>query len=166
MSMTQRILASWRRPQMVMRSILSEGKREDRALVYLMGACFITFVSQWPVASRAAHLDPSVPLDARLGASLLVLLFIAPLIAYALGALSHILLKLFGGQGSFYSARMALFWAMFASAPLMLLYGLLVGFIGQTTAVTAVGVLILLGFLYQWVAALRVAEAAPADHGE
>lgn len=166
MSMTQRILASWRRPRMVMRGILAEGPREDRALVYLMGACFITFVSQWPVLSRAAYLDPSVPLEARLGASLLVLLFIAPLIAYAVAALSHVVMRLFGGQGSFFTARMAMFWAMLATAPLMLLYGLLVGFVGPTPAVTVVGTMIFIGFLYQWGAALREAEAAPSERGE
>lgn len=162
MSMTQRILASWRRPRMVMRAILAAGQREDRALAYLMGACFIMFVAQWPRLSREAFIDPSIPLDARLGGALMGMLFLVPLFAYALAALSHLLIKPFGGRGSFFTARIALFWSMLVTSPLMLLYGLLDGFLGATPAVLAVGVAVFVGFMTQWIAALRVAEGPAA----
>lgn len=163
MSMTQRILTSWRRPRLVMRTILAEGKREDRALVYLMAACFIAFMAQWPGLSRAAFIDPSIPLDARLGGALLGTMFLVPLFAYGLAAVSHLVAKLFGGKGDFFSARMALFWAMLVISPLMLFHGLLSGFLGPGAVVNGVGLLVLVGFLVQWSCALRVAEAAPAD---
>jgi len=48
------------------RAILAQGPREDRALATLLGACVILFIAQWPFHARAAYLDPSIPLEARL----------------------------------------------------------------------------------------------------
>jgi hypothetical protein len=57
MSVSRDIVATWRRPRTVMRSLLAQGRREDRALMFLILACGIIFVSQWPVISREAALD-------------------------------------------------------------------------------------------------------------
>lgn len=160
MSVTQRILTSWRRPRVVMRSILADGVREDRALVFLMSACFIAFIAQWPALSRAAHLDPSVPLDARLGGALMGTLFLVPLFAYALAAIAHLVAKVFGGKGSFYTARVALFWSLLVISPLMLLHGLVSGFLGQGAQANIIGFLVMAGFLFQWISAMTVAEQA------
>lgn len=158
MSMVRRVLASWRRPREVMRGLLAGPPREDRALVILVLACVIMFIAQWPGLSRAAHLDASVPLDARLGGALMGTVFLVPLLAYALAAVLHLAARLAGGQGSFYTARMALFWSLLAVAPLTLLQGLLQGFLGAGPAVTLTGLLIGLGFLFQLGNALIVAE--------
>ena len=40
-----------------------------------------------------------------------------------------------GGQGSAYGARLAVFWALLSSAPLVLLNGLVAGFIAARVAV-------------------------------
>jgi hypothetical protein len=56
MSVSRDIVATWRRPRRVMRSLLAQGRREDRAIMFLMLACGIIFVSQWPVISREAAL--------------------------------------------------------------------------------------------------------------
>lgn len=162
MSVTQRILASWRQPRVVMRSMLAAGQREDRALAILMAACLLIFVAQWPGLSRAAHLDPTVPLDARLGGALMGTLFLVPLFAYFMAALSHLVAKAMGGHGTFYTARLALFWALLTISPLMLLQGLVLGFIGTGAGATVVGVLVLAGFLFQWGNALIVAEGRDA----
>lgn len=161
MSVTQRIVASWRDPRGVMRAMLAAGPREDRALALLMAACGIIFVAQWPGLARAAHLDPSVPLDARMGGALMGTLFLVPLLAYGLGALSHLVARAMGGQGSFYAARLALFWSLLAVSPLMLLQGLVAGFIGPGLQAGIVGLLVLAGFLFQWINALVVAESRP-----
>ncbi|MGF6859959.1 ABC-type multidrug transport system permease subunit [Rhodobacteraceae bacterium MBR-64] len=166
MSVTRDILRAWRAPRAVMRGHLRAGVREDRALAFLMAACLLLFVARWPGEARAAYLDPSVPLNARLAGALLGLLFLAPLIFYALGAVSHLVARLFGGRGSFYSARLALFWSLLAVSPLALVQGLLAGFLGAGVALTTSGVAILVAFLVIWGASLYEAEqdrsAAPA----
>ncbi|MBV0912231.1 YIP1 family protein [Anianabacter salinae] len=157
MALTTDILGSYRAPRRVMRRHLDAGVREDRALFYLMLGCAVLFVSQWPVLARDAYLDPSVPLQARLGGALLALLFIAPLVLYLLAALTHLPMKLVGGQGSWFGARLALFWALVAAAPLWLLNGLVAGFL-EGPIVQIVGFVVLVGFLALWGASLWEAE--------
>lgn len=130
-------------------------------MVYMTVACLLFFVAQWPRLSREAFLDPSIPLEARLGGALLGWLFIAPLAFYGLGALTHLTARLFGGQGSFYAARLALFWSLLVISPLVLLLGLVSGFIGQGPAQNATGLLLLGAFLYIWGSGLWEAERRP-----
>jgi hypothetical protein len=85
-------------------------------------------------------------------------IFLLPPIMYAIAALSHLVARAFGGKGSFYGARLALFWALLCIAPLMLFHGLVAGFIGQGTQLLVVGVLILLAFLWLWMTLLIEAE--------
>ncbi len=158
MAVTLDILRAWRDPKGLIRDKLGAGRREDRALAVAMGACFLIFVAQWPKLSRDAFLQPEVPLEARLGASLLGILFLLPLMLYALGLLSHLVAKAIGGKGSNFGARLALFWAMLGVAPLMLFQGLLAGFLGQGVQVTTVGVIVGVGFLYLWLNMLVEAE--------
>ena len=108
--------------------------------------------------ARAAHVDPAIPLDARMGGALLGTLFLLPPIAYAVAALSHLVARAFGGTGSFFSARLALFWALLAVSPLMLLQGLVRGFIGPGPALTLVGLAVLATFLMLWVTSLIESE--------
>jgi len=152
------ISRAWRDPRTFIRTRLGAGPREDRAFATLAGACALIFLAQTPGLARAAHMDPEVPLDARMGGALMASLFIVPLVAYALAAISHLAARAMGGQGSWFSARLALFWALFAATPLMLLNGLAAGFLEQGLFVTGLGVLVLLGFLYLWINMLIEAE--------
>ncbi len=162
MTVVSDIIALWRRPRETFRAKLAQGPREDRALAVLMGASALYFVAQWPQHARAAHLDPSVPLDARLGGALMGAVFLLPLIAYGLAGLSHLLAQLGGGRGTHAGARLALFWAMLATAPLMLVYGAVAGLSGPGAMSATVGLAVFLAFLWLWVALLRTAEAG--DH--
>lgn len=158
MAVSSDMLESWRRPRAVMRRLLAGGAQEGRALAVLMGACFLIYVAQWPRLAREAHLDPAVPLDARLGITMFALLFLAPLIFYALAAMTHLMAKIAGGTGSFFRARMALFWALLAVSPVMLLQGLVAGLVGPGPGLSILGVGVLAGFLWIWLQSLRVAE--------
>ncbi len=158
MSVTQDILRAWRQPKAVIRSKLASGIREDRALATLMGASVVIFISQWPSLSRAAFLDPSIPLEARMTGALMGTVFMLPLAAYIIGALSHLIARLFGGKGSGYSARLALFWALLAISPAMLLQGLVAGFIGPGTQLLVVGLFVAAIFFYIWINMLIEAE--------
>lgn len=158
MPVARDITASYRGPGRVMRRLLGDGPREDRALAFLMGACLLTFASQLPPLSRQAHLDTSIELNALLAGALFGWLFIAPLFLYALAALSHLVARLVGGRGSWYGARLALFWSFLASTPLLLLNGLVRGFIGAGPAQWLVGLVWLGVFLWFWLTNLTVAE--------
>lgn len=158
MSVTQDILRAWRQPKAVIRSKLDAGVREDRALATLMGASAVIFISQWPNLSRAAFLDPSIPLEARMTGALMGTVFMLPLLAYIVGGLSHLIARMFGGKGSWYSARLALFWALLAVSPAMLLQGLVAGFIGPGTQLLVVGLLVAAIFFYIWINMLIEAE--------
>lgn len=140
-----------------MRRLLAAGPREDRALAILMGACLLVFIAQWPAISRRAHLE-ELELNALLAGALFGWLFIAPLGLYLLAALSHLVAKLFGGKGGWYGARLALFWSLLASTPLILLNGLVAGFIGKGAALSIIGLAWFGVFLWFWLSSLKVAE--------
>ncbi len=63
-----------------------------------------------------------------------------------------------GGQGGYYGARLALFWALVASAPAWLLNGLVAGLIGPGAALNIVGFLAFAAFLWIWLSGLAEAE--------
>jgi hypothetical protein len=146
-----------------MRKLLAMGRREDRALAILISACFIIFVAQWPRLSREAHLsgEGAPPLEAELAITFFAMLMIWPLMAYGLAGLTHLVARAFGGRGSWYSARLALFWSLLASTPAWLFHGLVSGFIGPGPAERAVGAFLLLAFLLIWGISLREAEREP-----
>ena len=106
-----------------MRRLLSMGQREDRALAFVMAGCTVVFMSQWPILARQAHLEKQ-DLNMLLGAALLAWIILAPLLLYCLSGLTYIGGIVLGRKGSAFAARLALFWSLLASSPLMLLNGL------------------------------------------
>lgn len=164
MALTTEIVRTYRSPRTVIRRHLAAGRREDRAIAYLMAACLIIFVAQWPRLQRAAMFDPDAPpLDAQIAGALFAWLFIMPLAFYGIAALSHIVARLLGGQGTWWGARIALFWTLLATAPLMLLYGLVAGMIGPGLELQITGAVTALAFLVIWGVSLREAETAPEE---
>lgn len=163
MTVSMDILRTYRAPRAVFREKLARGTREDRALATLIGACALIFVAQWPALSRQAYLDPSVPFDARMGGALMGWLFIAPLAAYVIAAASHLVARLAGGRGTWFGARLALFWALLAASPLWLLNGLVAGFVGAGAALDAVGLLAVAAFLVFWGAGLWESERGQGE---
>lgn len=166
MSVTTDIVRTWRRPRTVIRDLLGQGRREDRAIVFLMISCFLIFVAQWPRLRRVSEgYEPSPwPEDMNFEGMMTYTFFAAvivlPLVMYGVAALSHLVAKLFGGKGSFYTARLALFWTLLAMSPLILFYGLVRGLIGPGDQATLVGGVGGLAFVIIWLACLREAERA------
>ncbi|WP_342075594.1 YIP1 family protein [Yoonia sp. SS1-5] len=164
MPVTSDIIETWRAPRAVTRRILDQGRREDRAMAFVMIACFLIFVAQWPRLSRKAagfDLAPGadVPeLNQLMAYEFLAWVMVWPLFLYALAALSHLVAKALGGQGDWYGARIALFWTLLATVPVLLLHGLTAGFVGPGLQTNIVGGIWVLGFLYIWVQSLREAE--------
>ena len=162
MPISRDIARSYVRPRAVVAEKLAAGRREDRVLAYVMGACLLLFVAQWPVLARAAHLEDGPPLDARLGGALLGWLMIAPLFFYIVAAVIHALAWVVGGKGTWFTARLGLFWTLLATTPLMLLNGLVSGFFGQGAEQMIVGTLVVLGFFWIWINAIIVTEGKEA----
>jgi hypothetical protein len=90
MSVSRDIVATWRRPRTVMRSLLAQGRREDRALMFLILACGIIFVSQWPVISRGGARSP---LQARLAITFFAWLMQALWLMFALVIVLSLLIR-------------------------------------------------------------------------
>lgn len=162
MSVTDDILRSYRAPREVLRRRIA-GAGEDRALALLMAACLVMFVAQWPYLARLAFEDRSVPLEARLAGALMGWLFIVPLAAYAVAAVTCVLARLAGSPITGFGARMALFWALLAASPLWLLNGLVAGLVGPGPALTMAASAAGLAFLVIWGAGLREANSIKAN---
>ena len=158
MAVTSDIVRAWLHPRQVMQVQLGHGQREDRALIFLVVACVLVFIAQWPRLLRAAEADPSVPFDVSIGGALLGWVFLAPLAFYAIAALSHIVAKLMGGQGDWYSARLALFWSFLVASPFWLLYGLVAGLADAGVLRALSGALALSSFIAVWLLSLYEAE--------
>ncbi|MEK0163478.1 YIP1 family protein [Phaeobacter sp. JH20_36] len=149
MSVSQDIVATYRGPRRVYARRLAMGLREDRLLAMLMAGCALAFIAQMPARAREAHLSGQ-ELNMLLGGSLLALIFIAPLLLYGVAFLAHGVARIFGGSGDSAQARLALFWAFLAAGPLMLLNGLVAGFIGPGLELNLVGGLWFVLFLWFW----------------
>ncbi|MEP3918744.1 YIP1 family protein [Ascidiaceihabitans sp.] len=151
MGVSTNIVATYKGPARVVRGLLAMGPREDRVLAYLMAACVITFIAQLPRLARQAHIE-GLELNMLLGASLMAWVFIAPLMLYILAGLARGVGMVLRGNGTGYGARLALFWAMLATSPLLLLHGLVAGFIGPGLELQIVGLIWFLCFAWFWIA--------------
>ncbi len=149
MSLSQNIVATYRGPGRVVSRLLAIGQREDRLLAYLMGACVLIFVAQTPRLAREAHLTGQ-ELNMLMGATLMAWVFIAPLLLYAIAAIARGVGRVLGGRGSMYGARLALFWALLASCPVILLHGLVAGFVGPGLELQIVGFIWFACFAWFW----------------
>jgi hypothetical protein len=161
LAVTTDIAASFRGPGAVLRRIFAQPASEARALAFLMGGCGVMFVARWPALAREAHLQES-DLNMAMGGTLLATVFLLPLVFYALAFAVALGGRLLGARFSGYGSRVALFWALLAASPLMLLNGLVAGFIGPGPALTLVGMLWLAAFALIWVTGLRVAHEVGA----
>ncbi len=154
MALSSDIIATYRGPGKVIARLLEMGEREDRALVFVMSAAFVMFIAQWPGLARDAHLAGTSMLE-PMGKAFVITVFALPLGLYFIGFVSHWIARVLGGQGTPYGSRLALFWAFLAMSPLLLLYGLVAGFVGPGTQAELVKLLCWLVFLWFWMASLR-----------
>lgn len=163
MTVSSDLVATWRRPRDVLRRHLARGRSEPFAFSLLLVFLVLAFIGQWPVAAREAFLAGEPSALPRILARALAVLATIPL-WYLLAALSRLAARAMGGQGSWYGARIALFWALAAVGPLMLLQGMVGGMIGPGPALSAVTLVVGVAFLWLWTTVLREAERG-ADRG-
>lgn len=153
MAATRNIVASYKGPIRVVRRILAQGEQENRALIYLMLGCLLVFIAQMPRLAREAFLTGE-DLNMLMGATLMAWIFVAPLLLYAVAWMTYLITKLLRLGMRSYATRIALFWALLASSPIMLLWGMTAGFIGEGTELTLVGVIWACVFTWFWVGGL------------
>lgn len=153
-----RVIESWHAPGRVVRGL--RGMPEGAMLAVLLAAMAIFLVAQTPGHARAAQLDPSIPLGARLGGALVAVMFLMPLVAYAVAALASALSRLGPRRLAPADSRLALFWALLAVAPAMLLAGLAAGLIGPGPALTLTRGAAGVGFLLIWSAGMAALAGA------
>ncbi|MFL4471098.1 YIP1 family protein [Tateyamaria armeniaca] len=158
MAITRNITATYRGPGRVVARILDGPRREDSVLYFLIAACVVIFIAQTPYQSREAHLDDSVPFQARLYWSAFLWIFLFPLLMYGVAGLVWLVSRVMPRAPSGYEIRVALFWALLASTPIVLLLGLTAGMVGPGPALQAVALLWCAVFLWFWVAGTLAAR--------
>lgn len=97
-----------------------------------------------------------------LGGALMGWVFIVPLVLYGVAAITRLIAMALGGRGTFYGARLALFWAVLAASPLFLLVGLVAGLIGPGLELQVVGLLWFAFFAWFWFAGLMTTQRVEA----
>ena len=157
MSAVRDIMATYRRPREVFGRWIGGEPDESRALIVMMSACTVVFLSQWPVAARQSFLTGN-DIAPQIGGSLMAWLFIAPLALYGIAWISHLVARLFGGNGNGFASRMALFWALLAASPLWLLNGLVTGIMGAGFQAQLIGSLGLFAFVIFWAVGVKTAH--------
>ncbi len=162
MSVATEIMRTWRHPRVVMARVVGGAKREDRAAAYLMAGAFLTFVAQWPWLSRTAYVEGDA-VDRLIAYGFLFWIAVFPISLYILAALLHVVRKLSGGQGTLYTARVAVFWSLLAATPATLLFGLTLGFIGPSLQASIVGMIAFIAFIL--FTAIGLAEGNHATGG-
>lgn len=151
--MLPRILKSWWAPRRVVRGL--SAMPENVKLIVLMAAMLMFLIAQAPMHARATQIDPSVPLQARIGGSLLAVMFLMPLIAYTVAGLVSLLSRATRWRLEQGDSRLALFWALLAVSPAVLLSGLVAGLIGPGPGLSLTRALSGVGFLLIWAAGIR-----------
>lgn len=167
MALVPDIAASYRRPVAVQAEKIASG-REDLALVYLVLACGMIFVGQWPRLAREAHLT-GAELQPMIGGALMAWVFLMPVVLYGLGWLVALGFRAARRPVGAFASRMALFWALVAALPLWLLHALTAAMVGPGPALGIVGALAFGAFAVFWasglVAARRLASGGAGASG-
>ncbi|MEZ5684862.1 MAG: YIP1 family protein [Paracoccaceae bacterium] len=151
------ILRSYRAPRAVLRAHLARKRSEMRVFSFLIAGLIVIFIGQWPRLSRFAFEHPDQPMTGLMVGTGLGLLATIP-VFYLLAAAGTLAARALGGRGAWYGGRLALFWAMLAVSPLMLLQGLVAGFIGAGPQLTLVSGVVFVAYLAIWIAGLRATQ--------
>lgn len=166
MSITRDIARTWGGHRGVVRAHLARGRSEPFVFTFLFVFLLLTFVAQYPRLSYISLSDPTIPLAPQLLGLAYGLVLFMPF-AYGLAALSHLVARGFGLRGgSWYGARLALFWSLVAASPVVVLQGLTYGIIGAGMQSFLVGIFALTAFVVFWALALvEVYSGGAADAG-
>jgi hypothetical protein len=157
MTVSTDLVATWKSPRDALRRHLARGVSEPFAFTLLLVFLILAFIAQWPIAAREAYLADEPSAAPRILARAFAVLATIPL-WYGLAALSRLVARALGGKGTWYAARIALFWALATVGPLMLLQGMVAGMVGPGPGLWLVNAVVGVGFLWLWLTMLHEAE--------
>ena len=110
-------------------------------------------LQSWVAPRRVVRGLSAMPEGTKLAvlmAAMLAVMFMMPVLAYAMAAVAAGLSRLTPWRLTPEDSRLALFWALLAVAPAMLLAGLVAGLVGQGPGLTLARAVCGLGFLMIW----------------
>jgi len=138
-----------------------ETANEPRILFYAFLSGFLLFLVGLPtVKMQATLIDDSSAVAIVLTARFFGALFVLPLLFYALAAIARLVAAAFGGTGSFRNTRLSIFWAVLVTMPILIFASLSATILASATELplSALGVLVLLGFAVIWGKGLAATE--------
>ena len=138
-----------------MKRYLEDGIREEQTLFFAILFGLLSFLSLLPALAKHAFLT-NESLSALAAAQFISSVFMMPLLMYGIAAVSHLILKYFGGQGDYIGARRALFWAALVTTPAILLTSISEAYFSEIT--TILSVITTMIFVWQWVSNLKELE--------
>ena len=138
-----------------MKRYLEDGIREEQTLFFAILFGLLSFLSLLPALAKHAFLT-NESLSALAAAQFISSVFMMPLLMYGIAAVSHLILKYFGGQGDYIGARRALFWAALVTTPAILLTSIAEAYFSEIS--TILSVIKTMIFVWQWVSNLKELE--------
>ena len=138
-----------------MKRYLEDGIREEQTLFFAILFGLLSFLSLLPALAKHAFLT-NASLSALAAAQFISSVFMMPLLMYGIAAVSHLILKYFGGQGDYIGARRALFWAALVTTPAILLTSIAEAYFSEIS--TILSVITTMIFVWQWVSNLKELE--------
>ena len=150
MSVVINISKTYYKPIQTYSKLFASGASEKENLAYLVGGCFISFIAEWPAQARLAFTNQQ-PVDELMGAILLSNLFLLPLIFYLISMFVYFFAKISRSDILGIEVRLIIFWAYLAATPILLLVGLVEGFLGknfQYFIISGVWLSVFLAFIY------------------
>lgn len=158
------VIAAWPNFRQSTALQLAAPKSEARLLAYIYIASFLGFVASIPEVA-ALSIETDNTLIQLLFGRLFSALFFAPLFFYLIAGLGHFLLARIGGKGSYYDARLALFWALLVATPLLLVLALVRAFLPLVASFDLHMLISATGFGgFSWIWANCFAEAEKLNH--
>ena len=138
-----------------MKRHLDNGIREEQTLFFAILFGLLSYLSLLPALAKHAFLT-NESLSALAAAQFISSVFMMPLLMYGIAAVSHLILKYFGGQGDYIGARRALFWAALVTTPAILLTSIAEAYFSEISTILSVITTII--FVWQWVSNLKELE--------
>ena len=142
-------------PRCSARRMLLRTDSEGKALALVFTGCIFLFLAQLPdLVGPGASSWPQPSLTALAAARVFGALLLAPLVFYAVAAISGLVARILGRSISWRHARVSLFWAVLAVSPAAMLSALARNFLGGSILVNSFPWILLALFLLFWTCGL------------
>ncbi len=122
--LAMRVIDAWKDMRASTRRLIDENPSEGRLLFYILLSDMVFFLSWSLKAVVAPTLGARDLLPAEIGIWLIVALVARTAVIYVFSMILGLVMKVFGGSGSYHATRAGVFWGSFVAAPFGLLFAL------------------------------------------